>query len=425
MKTPEHGGNSINIVHLGVGAIPVPPVDKAAGTERYLFHLTDNLGRLGSNVSVIDIKGGLPQKDRRRQSSATYYEVRHPPLPGASNSPILARFFDYLLLMLHLLFFSLPAVFTLNKLYRRQKPDIIHLHSSLPAMLSVLLNKIRRKRAVTVYTLHTGFGTSGLSWKRKLPALPEILAMKWVNHIVAPSPAVKKWLVSELKLPPEKITQIYTSADISEAGDYLSRKKIPTHQSKIVLGVGSISPRKNQFSAVKAVPLVAVKHPDVKFVFAGLVAEAGYYNVIKEYIKENNLSSWVEFTGEISREELYRLYSEAAIFLFPTTAEAQGLVMAEAMAFGLPVIASNIEPIQDMVSHEENSAILIDPYDVEGIADAINRLFEDNTLRQSVTSKGEKLARLFSHEYIATEMLGLYGRLLENGRRTGIQTSKK
>jgi glycosyltransferase involved in cell wall biosynthesis len=405
----------MNIVHLGVGgSIAVPPGDVAAGTERYIFNLTDHLGQLGCNVTVIDIKGGQQQKDGREKSAAKYQTVWHPNLPHSLRMPFRGRFFDYLLLMTHLAFFTVPAICALNRQLKQKKVDVIHFHSSLSALAGILLNKLWGYRAITVYTMHTGFSLTKMGWRKKLPALPEIIAMRWADHIIAPSPAVKRWLVSELKLPESKITQIYTSADIAEAGNFIANKTGTSRKTNMVLDVGSISTRKNQLSAVKTVSKVAAEFPDVRFVFAGMTAEADYYESIQRYIAENNLKQWVEFTGEVSRAKLFNLFNEATLFLFPTTAEAQGLVVAEAMAFGLPVVSSNIEPIADMVNTVEGSTIMVGPYDIPGMTDAVVKLLRDGSLRQAMSEKGKKLANRFSHRHVAEEMLALYKHLIQS-----------
>jgi len=407
----------MKVVHLGTGGIPVPPGDKAAGVEGYIYQLTEHLGQLGCQVSVIDIKGGVQQKQKRQKSSAKFYEVWHPLLRNSYNFPFLPRFFNYLLLMLRLLLFALPASLVLNRLLGREKIEVIHAYSSLPALAAMIVNKLRRSPAVTIYTPQTAFGMGKLSWRRRLPALPEIFTIKWADYIVALAPAVKSWLVSEFNLDPTKITPIYVGTALDEVKQFLSGKAA-CHQSNTVLCVGGISSRKNQLSAVKAIPQVIAAFPEVKFVFAGPISEAKYFNSIQRFIAENNLSPWVEIKGEVTKQELYNLYSEAILFLFPTTAEVQPTVLMEAVAFGLPVIASTIEPIVDVVSQEEGSAILVGPYDVDGMAAAIIRLLEDSSLRQSISQRARQLAQRFSYEYIAAQTLALYNELVQNKKQS-------
>ncbi|GAG94441.1 unnamed protein product, partial [marine sediment metagenome] len=123
---------------------------------------------------------------------------------------------------------------------------------------------------------------------------------------------------------------------------------------------------------------------------------------------------WVEFTGQVSTEQLYRLYHRTTIFVFPTLYESQGVVLVEAMAFGLPVLASKIGPILDVVSLEEGSALLIDPYNTEEIAQAIIKLFHDEALRSELSVKGRKLtSSRFPWSRIAQDMLAMYGELVQ------------
>jgi len=342
----------MKVAHLGLGVIPVPPGDEAAGVEGYIYQLTHHLGQLGCQVHVIDIKGGAQQKRKRQESSAKFHEVWHPPLPHRYNFPFLRRFFSYLLLMSHVLPFALLSSLALNRLFGREKIDVIHAHSREAALTAMVVNKLRRDTAVVIYTPQAAYGLTKLTWRKRLINFAEIPALKRADHIVALTRAVKRWLVSEFNLDPAKITPIHVGTALHEVEQFLSRKAGPRHQSNMVLCTGGISSRKNQFTAVKAMPQVVAAHPEVKFVFAGSIGQVKYFNSIQRFVTENNLSPYVEFKGMVTRQELYNLYSDAILFLLPTTAEVQPTVLMEALAFGLPVIASPIEPILDVVSQE-------------------------------------------------------------------------
>jgi len=267
---------------------------------------------------------------------------------------------------------------------------------------------------MTVYSTHYVGLMTKPTWFRRLIDFSEIIPLKWADHIVADTPAVKRRLVSDFNLEAAKITPIGIGLD--EVKQFLSKRAGACHQSNMVLCVGAVNPRKNQFSAVKAIPQVVAAHPEVKFVFAGVIFDRKYFNSIQRFTAENNLSPWVEFKGEITRQELYNLYAEAIVFLFPTTAESRGDVLLEAMAFGLPAVASTIEPIADAVSQKEGSAILVDPYDVDGIAAAIIHLLEDSSLRQSMSQKAKELVQGFSYEHVAAQTLDLYNQLVQKNR---------
>lgn len=405
----------MKVVHLSLGVTPVPPGDEAAGIEGYIFQLTRYLSKLDCQVHIIDIKAGEQQRQKRRESPAVFHEVWHPALPPRSNSPFFQHLFSYLLVMTQSLLFALLSSFTLNRLIGKEKIDVIHTHNRDTALAAIVVNRMRGKPARVIYTPQCPLGLTKLSWRKKLINSAEIPALRWADHVVALTPPVKEWLVSEFNLDQAKITPIAVGTALDEVDGFLATKTA-CHQSNIILCTGVISDRKNQLSAVKAVPQVVAKHPEVKFIFAGPISQAQYFNSIQKFIAENNLSPWVELKGMVTKQELYDLYSDAILFFFPTTAEVQPTVLMEALAFGLPVISSTIEPIADVVSKGEGSAVLVDPYDVAGMAEAINRLLDSGSLRQSMSQRARKLAQSFSYEHIAAQTLDLYHELVKKKR---------
>ena len=411
-------GMNMKIVHLGIGIVPVPPGDESGGREEYIYQLTNHLGRLECQVHVIDIKGGTLQKEKRWQSSAKFHAVRGPFLPYKCNLPFLRHFSRYILYPLDTLnyfLFSLLAVFPLNRLLAEEKIEAIHAHQRDAALAAVLVNKLRRNPAVVLYTPQAPTGLN--KWLRNVIHFAEILTLKWVDHIIALTAAYKDWLAAEYHLDPAKITPIHVGAAIDEIKQFRSRKKEVRHQSNIVLCVGGVMERKNQLTAVKAIAKVVSAHPEAKLVFVGRLSERNYFDLIQRFIAENNLSQWVEFKGEVTKQELYNLYSDAALFLFPTTAEIQPTVIMEALAFGLPIIASNIGANVRVLSQKEGSAILVDPYDVDRITTAVVRLLEEGKLRQAMSQRAEELAQSLSYENVAAQTLALYNRLVQDKRQ--------
>lgn len=408
-------------VHLGIGIVPVPPGDRAAGREEYIYQLTYHLGRMGCQVDVIDIKGGDQQRERRQRSSAKFHELWHPPLPPRYNFPFLRRYIHYLLMAVQTYLFALLSSFKLYTLLGRERIDVIHTHDRDVALAAGSVNKLRGKGAVLLYTPQGAFGFGRLPWYRKyLIDVAEMLAMRLADHLVALTPAARDWLIAEYALPPEKVTQIYVGTAVDEIEQFLATSEVPCHQSHMVLCVGVISKRKNQLTAVKAISRVVTTVPDVKLVFAGVIGDNDYFGVIERFITEKNLSQWVEFRGEVTKDELHGLYRDAAVLLFPTTAEVQPTVLMEALGFGLPVVASNIGSISDVVSRREGSAILVDPYEVEGMASAIIRLFEDGPLRQSMSQRAKEVAQTLSYRGVAAQTLALYNRLVAESDATGV-----
>ena len=104
------------------------------------------------------------------------------------------------------------------------------------------------------------------------------------------------------------------------------------------------------------------------------------YAQLMELIEKNNLYEIVKIHGFLNHERLPALYSEADIFVLPSLSEGYGMALAEAMAFGLPVVASNVAAIPEMITHNENG-LLVDPKNPQALALAIRQLIEDAQLR--------------------------------------------
>ena len=138
---------------------------------------------------------------------------------------------------------------------------------------------------------------------------------------------------------------------------------------------------------------------------------------VKDYIMkvrtmcvELGLGSEVVFTGSVAKEELVYLYNLADLFVYPSLYEGFGYPPLEAMACGCPVVASNVTSIPEVVGE---AAVLIDPYDVEGMANAIGRVLLDEQLRAELIKKGFKQVKKFSWEKTAKETLEVYKKVYD------------
>ena len=118
----------------------------------------------------------------------------------------------------------------------------------------------------------------------------------------------------------------------------------------------------------------------------------------------------VIFTGWVPEEDKPALYSGARAFLFPSQYEGFGLPPLEAMACGIPVIASDRSSLPEVVGP---GGILVPPDDVEGLAEAMNSLWEDQALRQELSEKAQRQAARFSWARTAQETLAAYREIAE------------
>ena len=106
-----------------------------------------------------------------------------------------------------------------------------------------------------------------------------------------------------------------------------------------------------------------------------------------------------------SSQYLPLLYQGASVFVFPSFSEGFGFPVIEAFASGTPVVSSNTSSLPEVCGQ---SAILVDPYDTEGISESIERIINDSALRNDLIDKGIKRARQFTQKKTFDKVLGVF-----------------
>jgi glycosyltransferase involved in cell wall biosynthesis len=147
--------------------------------------------------------------------------------------------------------------------------------------------------------------------------------------------------------------------------------------------------------------LVVAKKPDAKLL---LIGESGEdFPQVARFVRDSGLSSNVIFAGFVKdREALVEKVRSARIFIFPSVKEGFGLVVAEAMAAGLPCILSDIPPLREAFG---GSAVLVKPDDPSAFAEAILALLSDDEMRSEYSKRSRSLAKSFSWDEVARGIL--------------------
>lgn len=159
-----------------------------------------------------------------------------------------------------------------------------------------------------------------------------------------------------------------------------------------LLFVSTLFPHKNVPFLLRIFELVQRKHPLLKLIIVG----GDYENMRASLIDQADqlgISANVDFRGEISDEELMKLYANARLFVFPSLIEGFGLTVLEAMAHSVPVIASNRTSIPEVVG---DAGIILNPEDETVWANTIIELLENDPLRHELAEKGRIRARNFT-----------------------------
>jgi len=293
---------------------------------------------------------------------------------------------------------------------QKERIDLIHHVKNLGTFFSPCPSVVTVYDMTTLLFPHIFPSIDVLYWRYIEP-----LILRTADRIIAISENTAHDMAVQYRLPKEKISVIYPSYDpifrpinSEAASEIRHRYDLP---SEVLLHVGSISRKKNLLTLVKALELLKQEEGfGGKLVLAGRVYGKGYDAELYRYLDESNCRADVIFTGPLSADDLLLLYNSARVLVFPSLHEGFGLVPLEAMACGLPVIASPILAVLEVVG--DAGLTLRNPKDPSELATAIKRVLSDDGLRRSMIQKGLTRASLFSGERQAQATLQLYGEVV-------------
>ena len=177
-----------------------------------------------------------------------------------------------------------------------------------------------------------------------------------------------------------------------------------------ILYLGSLQPRKNIPSALQAFAKYSKSHSDSKLKF--IIAGGKGYNYdtqIEEVIDKYNLQDKVIFVGFITNEEKILLLKQAKAFIYLSLYEGFGIPLIEAMSLNTPVISSNLSCLPEVV---DNAGILVDPYDIEAITEAITTLIHNPLIAKEYKEKGIERAKIFTWTQMVQKTYNVYKKLL-------------
>ncbi|MEM4260467.1 MAG: glycosyltransferase family 4 protein [Candidatus Woesearchaeota archaeon] len=208
------------------------------------------------------------------------------------------------------------------------------------------------------------------------------------DKLVANSKTTKDDLL-RLNLASSDIEVVYPGLDVDFYA--IPRQKIFGQKAKL-LYVGSIEKRKGIIYLIEA--LNSLRDSDFELHCIGNIKSPKYYSVLCDTINKYNLNNKIIFHGRIDTSELTNYFITSSIFVFPTLYEGYGMAVAEAMAYGLPVIASKIPAIEEFLENEKEG-FLVEPRNSKKLSEALSTLMNNPLLMQLFSEKALEKARTF------------------------------
>lgn len=339
------------------------------GVAMTLSHLVEGLAQRQHQVTVI----------RPRQSA------KDQPYPGKTYAEELLPGFaipGYPLLRL-----GAPARGSLLRLWRRARPDLVHIATEGPLGYSAVMAASRLKIPISS-SFHTNFHSYSRHYG--FPFLARV-ALGYLRHFhnrtrVTLSPTVE--LNTELERDGFKNlrllargvnTQVFSPAKRSEA---LRRELGVAPGDLLIVHVSRLAPEKNYPLLLRAFAAIREKQPNAKFV---LVSDGPLRNKLQ---REN---PWIHFTGFLSRESLAEHYASADLFLYASLTETFGNVITESLASGLPVVAFNYAAAARYIRHLTNGW-LVTLGDERAFIEGAITVAGDAALRQQFGREARKTA---------------------------------
>jgi glycosyltransferase involved in cell wall biosynthesis len=177
---------------------------------------------------------------------------------------------------------------------------------------------------------------------------------------------------------------------------------LPQAGTPFILAAGKISPRKNVARVMQALSKITDQIPH-HLVLVG--ADGWDMEGVKKELDNPRIAGRVHFTGYVTDEQLRALYRSASAYVHISLFEGFGLTVLEAMAAGCPVVTSNVSSLPEVAG---DAALLVDPYDVDSIAEAIQSLCSDSSLASDLAKRGRTRARTFTWERCAEQVACIY-----------------
>lgn len=288
---------------------------------------------------------------------------------------------------------DLSMIKKLRLLFKTEKPDVIHTH--LYAIKYAVIAGIQAKVKRRVHTVHTLAQKEYGKFSRKLNKF----FFKHANVIpVALSEVVQKTVEKEYKLGKDKVPVIFNGVDLSKCKqktDYTINGEIK------ILHIGRFCEVKNHKGLVQAFEIF---HREYSNSILQLIGDGELREEVQILVDKAGLSKCVEFLG--LQDNVYEYLHDADIFTLPSLYEGMPMTIIEAMATGLPIVATNVGGIPDLLLDGEN-AILTD-VNSKKIADAFLTLAHNSALRSKLGMCAKLDAKRFSSINMMKEYYKIY-----------------
>lgn len=280
----------------------------------------------------------------------------------------------------------------LRQLTRQVRLDIIHFTDARESLLTTLnhpsIGNINDTYSAELHSL-TYYRENYHDWIARwfyyhLVHVLEGIALRKLDKVIANSNFTERTILKAYKLDATKLAVIHKTINLNKFKFEDQDKSASTPQR--VLFVGSNMQRKGLPILIEAAPIILATYPDTEFWIVGDDPQRGRMEAL---CAEYGVESHFRFFGWKSQPELRNIYRQCDTFVLPALTEAFGVVLLEAMASGLAVVAASVGGIPEIIKNERNG-LLLNPNSAENLAIQVVRLRNDGFLRNKLVDQAKK-----------------------------------
>jgi len=294
--------------------------------------------------------------------------------------------------------------------------DVIHVHDWLAAFSGISFKHYLKKPMVlTVHSTEVGraqglhspdsFSINGIEWWATYEA----------DRVIVCSQSMKNEICGHFNLPLDKVDVIPNAIDTTKYQTSVDRGSVRQrygvgYGEKLILCVGRLVPQKGIEYFIRAIPIIAKRYPEAKFIIVG---EGWSRDILEAEARSSGQGRKIQFTGFASDQEVINLMTSADALVVPSVYEPFGIVALEGMATGVPVVASKVDGLAEVIEHDR-TGVFVYPRSPESIAWGVDQVLSDPGHAKWLTENAkEELRKAYSWEAVAMKTVEVYRKVVE------------
>ncbi|MFN7169657.1 MAG: glycosyltransferase family 4 protein [Candidatus Omnitrophota bacterium] len=346
----------------------------AGGITTYVLFLAKGLKERGHQVKVVS-RGGERLKDLER------WGIEHIFLNLFTKSEVSLKIYQ--------------AKRKLCSILKKEDVDLLHPQTRITRIIA---EYIQNKLNIPFVTTAHGFYKKRLSHK---------IFPCWGKKVIAISNAVKEDLIRKFNLPDNRIKVIYNGVSIEKFKMQNAKSKMETDKGEIIGIVSRLSEIKGHPYLLRAMKEILKNFPQAQLFIVG---EGKMKNYLLKLVRKLRIEKNVFFISSVL--DTSSLFSNLDVFVLPSLEEGLGMAILEAMAWGVPVVATDVGGIPEIIQDGKNG-LLVSPQDYKSLSRAICRVLESPDLKNKFIINGRRtVEEKFSLEKMLGETERLYYEIL-------------